>query len=179
METFPADLRLKGPKEIVVKNRIVSASLFGLLVLLLGVASAYALSIQRNSPGIEYPKNFDKKTASAIDSVLTDKQFHYLNGLTNYWEPKYETTLVYDGDVSSLNHFIARMTAVRGIRVHLTFSHDLSKETGSALSAGSWWVMYSRVTPNVVTIRINLAAPKLANLEITLPEFRPAPDLRI
>ena len=159
-------------------NRNVCASSVGLLVLLLGVASVYALSVERNSPGIDYPKNFDKETAKAIDAVLTDKQFHYLNGLTSYWEPKFETTLVYDGDVASLNNFIARMTAVHGIRVHLTFSHDLSKETGSALSAGSWWVLYSHVTPDVVTIRINLAATKLANLEITLPEFRPAPDPR-
>lgn len=161
-----------------MRNRIVSTSLVGLLVLLLGVASVYALSVAHESPEIFYTKTFDKKTAKAIDAVLTDKQFHYLNGLTSYWEPKFETTLVYDGDAASLNHFIARMSAVDGIRVHLTFSHDLSKETGSALSAGSWWVMYSHVTPDVVTIRINLAAPKLANLEITLPEFRLAPDLR-
>lgn len=162
-----------------MKNRIASVSLIGSLVLLLGIANVYALSIERNSPGIEYTKNFDKKTAKAIDAVLTDKQFHYLNGLTSYWEPKFETTLVYDGDADSLNHFIAEMSAVHGIRVHLTFSHDLSKETGSALSAGSWWVLYSHVTPNVVTIRINLAAPKLANLEITLPENRPEPSMRI
>ena len=159
-----------------MKNRIASVSLIGSLVLLLGIANVYALSIERNSPGIEYTKNFDKKTAKAIDSVLTDKQFHYLNGLTSYWEPKFETTLVYDGDAASLNHFIAQMSAVHGIRVHLTFSHDLSKETGSALSAGSWWVLYSHVTPDVITIRINLAAPKLANLEITLPENRPEPS---
>lgn len=162
-----------------MKNRIVSVSLVGLLVLLLSLASAYALSIERNSPGIEYTKNFDKKTASAIDAVLNDKQFHYLNGLTSYWEPKFETTLVYDGDAGSLNRFIAQMCAVHGIRVHLTFSPDLSKETGSALSAGSWWVLYSHVTPEVITIRINLAAPKLANLEITLPESHPEPSLRI
>lgn len=162
-----------------MKNRIVGVSSIGSLVLLLGIANVYALSIERNSPGIEYPKNFDKKTAKAIDSVLTDKQFHYLNGLTSYWEPKFETTLVYDGDAASLNHFIARISAVHGIRVHLTFSPDLSKETGSALSAGSWRVLYSHVMPDVITIRVNLAAPKLANLEITLPEYRPEPSLRI
>jgi len=162
-----------------MKNRILSASLVGLLALLLGVSGVYALSREHESPEIFYPKNFDKKTSSAIDSVLTDKQFHYLNGLTSYWEPKFETTLVYDGDADSLNRFIAKMSAVHGIRVHLTFSHDLSKETGSALSAGSWWVLYSHVTPDVITIRINLAAPKLANLEITLPEYRPEPSLRI
>ncbi|HEX5243802.1 MAG TPA: hypothetical protein VFW23_11120 [Tepidisphaeraceae bacterium] len=159
-----------------MKARIVSASFVGLLALLICAAGVYALSIDRQLPGIFYPKNFDKKTEKAIDSVLTDKQFHYLNGLTSYWEPKFETTLVYDGDAASLNHFIAQMSAVHGIRVHLTFSHDLSKETGSALSAGSWWVLYSHVTPDVITIRINLAAPKLANLEITLPEHRPEPS---
>jgi hypothetical protein len=35
------------------------------------------------------------------------------------------------------------------------------KETGSALSAGSWWVKYSHVTPDVITIRISLAAADL------------------
>ncbi len=132
-----------------------------LLLVLTCAASAWGLSRERPTPGIFFPKNYDKKKAQAIETVLQDKQFHYLNGLTSYWEPAFGTILVYDGDIKSLQIFIARLMAIPGMHLRLTFSKDLSKETGSALSAGAWWVKYSHVTPDTLEIRINLAARQL------------------
>ena len=59
--------------------------------------------------------------------------------------------------------------------MRLTFSRDLSKETGSALQAGSWWVIYSHTMPDTVTVRINLAAPSLGGnkFELRLPKAKP------
>ena len=42
--------------------------------------------------------------------------------------------------------------------MRLTASPDLSKETGSSLQAGSWWITYSHTAPDTLTVRVNLAA---------------------
>jgi len=139
-------------------------------ILLFCIPSVFGLSRDRPAPGIFFPKGYDQKKADAIEKVLNDKQFHYLGGLTSYWEPDFGTTLVYDGDIKSLRTFIANLYAIPGMHLRLTFSRDLSKETGSALSAGAWWVKYSHVTPDVLEIRINLAAKQLdlSGLDLTL-----------
>jgi hypothetical protein len=56
--------------------------------------------------------------------------------------------------------------------VRLTFSSDLSKETGSALQAGSWWVIYSHTMPDTITVRVNLAAQSWSGgqFELRLPK---------
>jgi hypothetical protein len=83
--------------------------------------------------------------------------------------------LVYDGDQQALAEFLAALNEVRGISVRLTFSIDLSKETGSALQAGSWWVKYGHTTPDTLTVRINLAAETLGRdrFELRLPKPKP------
>jgi hypothetical protein len=91
---------------------------------------------------------------------------------TSHWEPEWSTTLVYDGDAKILNGFLAELNRIEGFQIRITVSPDLSKETGSALQAGSWWVKYSHTAPDTVTVRINLAAEKLRGdlLEIILPK---------
>ena len=145
-------------------------NLAALLVVVVVAGSALALSVARPTPGIEFPKGYDRHTSDAVMAVLDDKQFHYLGGLTSYWPPAFGTTLVYDGDTKNLNRMIARLIRIDAIRVRVTFSKDLSKETGSALTAGSWWVKYSQETPSQITIRINLAAKQidLSQLDLVL-----------
>ena len=108
-------------------------------------------------------------------SVLRSDRFKYLGGLTSYWEPEWSTTLVYEGDGKALAAFLAALNEVKGMNVRLTFSADLSKETGSALQAGSWWVKYSHTMPNTITVRINLAAEALGRdrFELKLPKAKP------
>ena len=99
-----------------------------------------------------------------------------LGGLTSYWEPKWSTTLVYQGDGQALTTFLSALNAVKGMSLRLTFSSDLSKETGSALQAGSWWVIYSHTMPDTITVRINLAAQSLGGDQFELKYLRPNPD---
>jgi hypothetical protein len=142
-------------------------------LLLLTVAGAYealALSEGLPRPKIFFPKNYDTNRAEGVHAVLTADKFKYLGGLTSYWPPAWSTTLVYDGDASSLSEFVAAMNRVKGVTVRLTFSRDLSKETGSALPAGSWWVKYSHELPDVITIRVNLAAETLEKFELLMPK---------
>ena len=110
-----------------------------------------------------------------MESVLRSDKVKYLGGLVSYWEPEFSTTLVYDGDAQALTTFLAALNEVHGISVRLTFSNDLSKETGSALQAGSWWVEYSHKMPDTVTVRINLAAETLGRdkFELRLPKAIP------
>ena len=145
-----------------------SRSLAALLVIVIVTGSAMALSLERRTPGIEFPKGYDKHTSDAVMAVLDDKQFHYLGGLTSYWPPAFGTTLVYEGETKNLNRMIARLLRIDAIRVRVTFSKDLSKETGSALTAGSWWVKYSQETPSQITIRINLAAKEIDPSQLDL-----------
>jgi hypothetical protein len=122
---------------------------------------AHGLSLELKSPSIFWPKGYDKNRADKVLHILQDKKLSFLGGLTSYWEPDFSTTLVYGGDTKSLKGFISQLRQVPGLHVKLTFSNDLSRETGSALRAGSWWVKYSHVTPDTLTIRINLAAKEI------------------
>jgi hypothetical protein len=144
------------------------------LALVANIHCAFGLSLALPQPDIYFPKNFETNRAEHVLSVLRSDKFKYLGGLTSYWEPEYSTTLVYEGDGQSLTAFLAALNKVNGMTVRLTFSNDLSKETGSALQAGSWWVIYSHTMPDTITVRINLAAKSLGadNFELKLPKAK-------
>ena len=129
---------------------------------------AFGLSLRLSQPGIFFPQGYDTNRADQVLSVLRSDQFKYLGGLTSYWEPKWATTLVYAGDGQALTAFVAALNEVKGMSVRLTFSSDLSKETGSALQAGSWRVIYSHTMPDTITVRINLAAVALGRDKFAL-----------
>jgi len=136
---------------------------------------AFGLSLSLPQPGIFFPQGYDTNRANQVLSVLRSAKFKYFGGLTSYWEPEWSTTLVYEGDGPALTTFLAALNEVKGMRVRLTFSSDLSKETGSALQAGSWWVIYSHTMPDTITVRINLAAQSLGSgkFELRLPKAKP------
>jgi len=157
-------------------NSIRPRPILAFAVLLLGVAlttpSAYGLSRSLPQPEIYFPAGYDTNRAGQLQSVLRSDQFKYLGGLVSYWEPEWSTTLVYEGNGAALTSFLRALNNVKGITIRLTFSADLSKETGSALQAGSWWVKYSHTAPDTVTVRINLAAASLGGdkFELVLPK---------
>ena len=136
---------------------------------------AFGLSLSLPQPDIFFPKGYDTNRAEQVLSVLRSDRFKYLGGLTSYWEPEWSTTLVYEGNGQALTTFLAALNEVKGMSVRLTFSADLSKETGSALPAGSWWVKYSHTMPDTITVRINLAAEALGRdrFEHKLPKAKP------
>ncbi|MFM6131488.1 MAG: hypothetical protein ACKPBV_22710 [Sphaerospermopsis kisseleviana] len=136
---------------------------------------AFGLSRSLPQPEIFFPKSYDTNRAEQVLSVLRSDRLKYLGGLTSYWEPEFSTTLVYEGDAQSLTTFLAALNQIKGISVRLTFSSDLSKETGSALQAGSWWVVYSHTIPDTITVRLNLAAESLGRdkFELRLPKAKP------
>jgi hypothetical protein len=136
---------------------------------------AFGLSIGLPQPQIFFPQGYDTNRANQVLSVLRSDKFRYLGGLTNYWEPKWSTTLVYEGDGQALTTFLSALNAIKGMSLRLTFSSDLSKETGSALQEGSWWVFYSHTMPDTFTVRINLAAQSLGGdkFELRLPKAKP------
>ncbi|HWW02984.1 MAG TPA: hypothetical protein VNZ64_25005 [Candidatus Acidoferrum sp.] len=135
---------------------------------------AFGLSLSLPQPEIFFPQGYDTNRANQVRSVLRADKFKYLGGLTSYWEPEWSTTLVYEGDGQALTTFLAALNEVKGMSVRLTFSSDLSKETGSALQAGSWWVRYSHTMPDTITVRINLAAQSLGGdkFELRLPKAK-------
>jgi hypothetical protein len=125
---------------------------------------AMALSESLREPSIFFPKGFDTNRSAKVLAVLrSTNNVAYLGGLTSYWEPKFETTLVYQGEPSQLRAMIAGLDGIEGMRVHITYSENLSRETGSALQAGSWWVTYSHTMPNTISIRVNRAAKGFDN----------------
>ena len=65
--------------------------------------------------------------------------------------------------------FLAALRKVEGFGVKVTSSRDLAKETGSALVAGSWWVIYRHTTPDTVEVRVNRAAKELNVEKLDLP----------
>ena len=160
-------------KTILLGRNIISALIA--VVVASAVLPAFALSRSLPEPEIFFPKGYDTNRAEQVHLVLRSDKLKYLGGLVSYWEPEWSTILAYDGDGQALAVFLAALNGVRGITVRLTFSTDLSKETGSALQAGSWWVTYSHTMPETVTVRINLAADALGRdkFELRLPKSRP------
>ena len=136
------------------------------------VESASGLSETLHQPKIFWPKTYDTNKAEQVHRVLNSDKFKYLDGMTSYWEPKWTTTLAYNGDAQTLSAFIAALNEVKGIEVRLTISRDRSKESRGSLAAGSWWVEYSHTLPDTITVRINLAAEALGGdkFELTLPK---------
>jgi hypothetical protein len=126
-------------------------------------------------PEIYFPKGYDTNRANRVNSVLRSDKFKYLRGLVGYGGPQSCTSLVYDGNGEDLTAFLTALNGVEGISVRLTFSADLSKETGNALRAGSWWVKHSHTMPDTITVRINLAAEALGRdkFELRLPKAIP------
>jgi hypothetical protein len=139
------------------------------LAMLIVVSHSLALSEERHSPDIFFPKTYAKEKSERVLAVLRSPEFKYLTGLTSYWEPDYSTTLVYGGDTAALQAFLAALRKVEGFGVKVTSSRDLAKETGSALVAGSWWVIYRHTTPDTVEVRVNRAAKELNVEKLDLP----------
>ena len=146
--------------------------IFLLVVLLLSLIPrvAFALSRELHEPAIFFPKSFDIQKAALITDALSDKQFKFKEGLTSYWEPKFSTTLAFDGDTAALNALMSRLSQIKGLRIAVTYSSDLSKETHGFPPAGNWWVEYDHTAPDTLTFRINLAARDMHRDEIKIPQ---------
>ena len=159
-----------------MSGRLIIPTLIA-VTLAAAVQFAFGLSLEVSQPTIFFPNGYDTNRAEQVKSVLRSDRFKYLGGLArdgDFGQPP-ATTLVYGGDAQSLTAFLSALNEVKGISVRLTFSSDLSKETGSALQAGSWWVEYSHATPDTVTVRVNLAAESLGRdkFELRLPKAKP------
>jgi hypothetical protein len=139
------------------------------LVSLLSAPSLLALSESLPAPSIRFPRNFDTARAEKILEVLRRPEFHYVDGLTSLWPPKWGTTLVYDGDARTFEKFLIALRKLDGIAVNVTLSRDLAKESGTGHSAGAWWVMYHHTTPDLLIVRVNLAAEHLKLEELKIP----------
>jgi len=112
---------------------------------------AFALSEELHSPAIFFPKGYDTNRAERILAILrSTNQFEFRGGMTSYWEPKFQTTLIYDGSSSQLKSFVAALDAIEGVRVHLVYADDL--KTAKILPTGSWSVEYSHTMPNTVVV---------------------------
>ena len=142
------------------------------LALSLVARPTFALSRELHEPDIFFPKSFDAQKAALITAVLSDKQFKFKEGLTSYWEPKFSTILAFDGDTAALNALLARLDLIKGVRLAVTYSSDLSKETHGFPPAGNWWVEYDHTAPDTLTFRINLAAKDIHRDELKIPESR-------
>jgi hypothetical protein len=149
-------------------TRVMTSIFAAVALLLMAAGTALALSEELRSPRINFAKGYDARRVDAVQAVLTNKQYHYLDGLISYWPPEWSTMLVYAGDTKSLKSFLEELSQVKGMHVRVQFSKDLSKETGSALSAGSWFVKYRQTEADTITVRVNLAAKDIDLSEIEL-----------
>lgn len=96
------------------------------------VQSAFGLHMVLHAPTIFFPNGYDTNRAEQVKSVLQSDRVKFLGG--DAWDNDLGrqpgATSVYGGDSQSLTAFLAALNEIKGISVRLTFSRDLSKETG-------------------------------------------------
>ena len=146
-----------------------TALLLPILLLSFITSPAQALSEELRDPRIFFPKSFDPQKAALINAALTDKQFKFKEGLTSYWQPKFATTLAYEGDTPALSALLSRLSQIKGLKLAVTFSKDLAKETHGFPPSANWWVQYDHTAPDTLTIRVNLASKDIHPEDLKLP----------
>ena len=144
--------------------RTASFLLLALLVLPL-CTDALSRSIGRD---IEFPKGYDLKRAEDIRAVIRDVQFEFVDGIVSYWPPDWATRLSFEGDVNSLNTFLARIRAIPGIGMKVTFykGRESERQYDSA-----WQLAFSHARPQQLTVHINLNSKALELEAVKLPEW--------
>ncbi len=151
----------------------IPAVAFTVAAIVLLAKPVFALSEKISQPNIYFPKGYSANRAAQILHVLRSEKLAFRSGLISYWEPEWSTTLVYGADTKALHGLLHDLSGIAGLRVKVSFSKNLDRESSSALPSGSWWVKFSHTSPDVVAVRINLAAPAidLSKLELwTSPE---------
>jgi hypothetical protein len=163
-------MKMKSSRRLIIPTLVA-------VTLAAAAQFAFGIHLVLHGPTIVFPNGYDTNRAEQVKSVLGSDRFKFLGG--DSWDNDFDNPpgaqLVYGGDSRSLTAFLAALNEVKGISVRLTFSRDLSKETGNALPAGSWWVEYSHAKPDTVTVRVNLAAESLGRdkFELVLPKAKP------
>lgn len=139
-----------------------------LLALVLFPFTTFALSrsIQRD---IEFPADYDTDLANEIRQVIQDEQFTFVDGIVSYWPPDWGTRLSFEGDADSLNQFILKLRAVKGISLRLILYKGRDDERRRD---SDWQLEFSHARPKQLTIYLNLNAKNLDYYQIKLPEWK-------
>lgn len=135
--------------------------LLAAVMLVAGIGTALALSEQLHEVAIRFPKGYNANRAQQIIAALKKPEAKFVDGMISYWEPDWSTTLVFAGDNQALEQQLTELARVAGLRVKVTLSRDLSKETGTALQSGSWFVKYRHTAPDVLEVRVNLGSEQI------------------
>jgi hypothetical protein len=140
--------------------------LLGMLAILPFPTLALSRSIDRD---IEFPKGYDTNMATAIRRVIQDEQFKFVGGLVSYWPPDWGTRLSFEGDAESLNSFLTKVRAIKGIGMRLILYKGRDDE---ARRDSDWQLDFSHARPNQLTIYLNLNARHLDFYKVKLPEWK-------
>jgi hypothetical protein len=138
----------------------------GMLALITLQVMALSMAIQTD---INFPKDYDPKTAMEIRRVIQDEQFKFVDGLVSYWPPDWGTRLSFEGDSESLNLFLTKVRGIKGIgmRIILYKGRDDERRRDS-----DWQLDFSHARPKELTIYLNLNAKNLDFYKIRLPEWK-------
>jgi len=141
------------------------------LALLVAAPAAFALSRSLPTPDINFPKDYDKARAAQILGILRSPKLKYADGIISYWPPKWETTLVYNGDTAALNGLLADLQGVKGLNVAVTFSRGNLATTRDGAS-GNWEVNYVQNAPDTLSVVVSLKSDKIDLEKLRLPEWK-------
>lgn len=120
-------------------------------------ASALALRLELDQPGLAFPPAFPDDSRKQIQSVLEMDEAKYLGGTAINWV----STLRYAGNTQALNKFLDGLARCEGTVIHIRFADDVSQ-------GGAWQVHHSAQDEGgrAFTIRINPAIIELSKLSI-------------
>lgn len=135
-----------------------------IITLLIAVTStALALSMKLSAPAINFPKDYDVAKAERIHAVLRQEKFKFVDGLHSYWEPNWGTTIVYGGQMDSLNEFLQELQQLKDVSLEVEFL--------KTRSVGLWELHYGHTKRDTLRVVVNLEADTLNLAKLKLPAW--------
>lgn len=113
------------------------------------------------APVINFPKDYDAAKAERIHAVLRQEKFKFLDGLHSFWEPDWGTTIVYGGEMDSLNEFLQELQQLKGVAMEVEFL--------KTRSGGLWELHYGHTKRDTLRVVVNLEAETLDLAKLKLP----------
>ncbi|MDB6135178.1 MAG: hypothetical protein JWM59_3421 [Verrucomicrobiales bacterium] len=150
------------------RTRIPTTLLLILCAGLISPCRVHGLAGTLDCPSLSFPSGFSN--GEEIMKVLSNKKFRFAGGCF----VNAVSTLRYEGDAASLNEFLTRLAACKGVKLSVSFSDAneelITESEAKALEQAETWTLGHNAwgDPNALHITVNTR--RIPENEIKVPK---------